>query len=92
MGVQLPLPAPFYTPYPIYSQMLTAFDNTTLLCPPGWLAEQGTNLGTVRIHLRFKGLHSITAASTPVDSPGFRQITGCAADLSKLRPIGKPTA
>jgi hypothetical protein len=47
----------------------------------GWLAHQGTNSGTVRIHFRFKILHPFAADSTAADSPYLRQITECAADL-----------
>jgi hypothetical protein len=52
-----------------------------VLGPFGWLAQQGTNSGTVRIHFCFKILHSFAADSTAADSPYRREITECAADL-----------
>src|SRR5271165_5784605 len=52
-----------------------------VLGPSGWLAQEGTNSGTVRIHFRFKILHSFAADSPTADSPYLRQITECAADL-----------
>ena len=52
-----------------------------VLGPSGWVPHQGSNSGTVRIHFRFKILHSFAADSTSDDSLHLRQISECAADL-----------
>ena len=81
MGVQLPLPAPFHAPYPPCFKCSPRSIMLLVLGPSGWLPHQGSNSDTVRIHFRFKILHSFAADSTSDDSLHLRQISECAADL-----------